>query len=123
MRNLVLCVGLMMFVAVPAVTSLQANDDDEPKYDIEQVMKEGMKGGLLRKVASGQASDEEKKKMIEMVESLPHYDLQKGDEESWKMKSEALIKAVKAVVEGEEGAAASLRTAANCMACHQAHKP
>lgn len=124
MRNLVLFLGLVTFLAVPSFANVQANnDDDEPKYEIGQVMKDGMKGGLLRKVASGQANEEETKMMMEMVASLKHYEPTKGSEESWKEKSEALEKALKGFIEGEDGAAAALRMASNCMACHQAHKP
>ena len=46
----------------------------------------------------------------------------KGEEESWKAKTGALLSAAKECAEGKEGAGDKLKAAANCMECHKAHK-
>jgi len=43
-------------------------------------------------------------------------------EASWKEKTTALLTAAKDAEAGKEGAGAALMKAANCMACHSAHK-
>lgn len=123
MRNLVLIASLVAFVAVPAAVSLQADDDDAPKYTIKKVMTDGMKAGLHKKVISGDATDEEKKVLMEMAKSLKMYEPKKGTVESWNKHVDALIKASTAAVEGEDGAGDMLKAATNCKACHDAHKP
>jgi hypothetical protein len=46
----------------------------------------------------------------------------KGEEESWKEKTTALLTAAKDVAAGKDGAGDALGKAANCMECHKAHK-
>jgi hypothetical protein len=107
------------FVSVPVTAE---EDDDKPKFTTKQVMKTAMKGGLLKKVASGDASDEEKKNLHEMLVALSKNEPKKGEAESWKELTGALVKAGKAAVEGEAGAGEMLTKAANCKACHSKHK-
>lgn len=114
------CAIALVFVGVP---TLAADDDDkEPKYTIKQVMKECFKGPLVKKVAGGKASDEEKKKLHEMLVAMSKNTPKKGDAESWKKLNAALVKAAKAAVDGDEKASAMLKKAANCKACHSKHK-
>lgn len=103
--------------------NLSSNGEQEGKpVAIKEVMKTCMKGGLCSKVAKGKANDEEKKKLVAMFEDLSKNKPPKGDEESWKKKTAALIEAAKACAEGKEGAGEALGKAANCMGCHSAHK-
>jgi mono/diheme cytochrome c family protein len=73
-------------------------------------------------VADGKATDEEKAKLVECFEALPANKPPKGEEESWKEKTAALIAAAKDCAAGKEGAGAALGKAANCAGCHGAHK-
>ena len=114
-----ICLLLGALVSVPAF----AADDDEPKHTIKEVMKKAMKGPLTKKVAGGEASDEEKKLLHEMYEAMAAQKPKKGDEESWKKLTTALVAASKAAVDGDEKAPAMLKKAANCKACHKVHKP
>jgi hypothetical protein len=121
-RKLLFCF-LSCFVAVATFTfSASAEEKDEPKYKTKEVMKAAFKGPLIKKVASGGATDEEKKKLHEMLVALSKNEAPKGEADSWKELTGALVKAGKAVVEGEDGAAAMLKKAANCKACHSKHK-
>ena len=119
MRVVVLVLSL---VAVSAVSVSVIADDGEPKYSIKDCMKACFKGPLIKKVASGEASDEDKAKLHEMMVAMTKGTPKKGDAESWKMKTAALVKAAKAAVDGDATAPAMLKKAANCKACHSVHK-
>lgn len=123
MRNLVLIASLAMFFAVPSMVNLSAQDDDEPKYTMKQVMTEGMKGGLVKKVINGDASDEEMEKFVEMSKTLAKYEPKKGDADDWKKRVETIQKALKGIADGDDDAAEALKKATNCADCHKAHKP
>lgn len=115
----------MYAVAVAAIIAagfVMADDKDKPKHDIKAVMKTAMKGGLCKKVGDGQASDAEKKELLELFEALGKNKPPKGDEKSWKEKTTALVDAAKACAENKDGAADKLKKAANCGACHKEHK-
>lgn len=101
---------------------LSASSSAEPKYKIEDVMKTAMKGGLCKKCASGKASDDEKKELVELFTALSENKPPKGEAESWKAKTSTLVAAAKAVASGEKGAGKKLGAAANCKACHDVHK-
>ena len=88
-----------------------------PKYTTKQVMKEAMKGGLLKKVIGGDASDAEKQKLVEMFQAMAEEKPKVGSAESWKKLTSKLVKAAKS------GDAATLKSASNCKACHNPHKP
>jgi hypothetical protein len=115
----VLTVGLASGLGV-----FQAADNAKPKYDIEEVMKKGMKGksSLFAKVAGGKASKEEQQKMLDMFEALGQNKPPKGDEGDWKKRTTALVLATKDMIAGKANAGQSLRKAANCGACHKAHR-
>ena len=111
-----------LLVALVVSVPVSAEDDDKPKYTTKQVMKVAMKGGLCKKVASGNASDDEKKELHGMLVALAKNKPTKGEADSWKKLTSALTKASKAVMDGEAGAADMLKKAANCKACHDKHK-
>ena len=110
---------MFSFVALPVIAD---DDDSEPKFTTKQVMKKAMKGGLLKKVASGDASDEEKKQLHEMFVALGKNEPKKGDAENWKKLTTALVKASTAAVEGDPKASGMLKKTSNCKACHDVHK-
>ncbi len=109
---------------VSGLGMFRAADDAKPKYTIEDVMKKGMKGkpSLCAKVASGKASKDDQKKLLEMFECLCKSKPPKGDEGDWKKRTEELVSATKEVINGKAAGGKALQKAANCKACHQAHK-
>ena len=113
------CLVAALWVSTPAFS---ADDDSEPKYKTKVIMKEAFKGGLVKKVAGGTASEEEVKKVHEMLVALSKNEPKKGEAESWKKLTGALVKASKAVAEGDKDAGEQLMKAANCKACHKLHK-
>ena len=111
-----------LLVACVASVRVTAQEEEKPKFTTKEVMKTAMKGGLLKKVAAGDASDEEKKQLHEMLVALSKNQPKKGDAESWKELTGALVKAGKAAVDGDADAAELLKKASNCKACHDKHK-
>ena len=116
MRNLVLLTAAIA-IGFVGVTN-QA--DGGPKT--KAAMKKCMKGGLCKKVATGQGSDEDKAALLAAFKSIAEEKPPKGDADSWKAKTTALIKAAQLAVDGDAGAGAALKKAANCKDCHTAHK-
>ena len=47
-----------------------ASADSKPKYTIKQIMKDGLKGGLAKKVIGGNASEKEKIQLLDYAISL-----------------------------------------------------
>lgn len=89
---------------------------EKDKITIKVVMKKAMTGGLCKKVASGKASDDEKKELVSLFEAMAKIDCPKGDAASWKAKTKALVDAAKA------GDGDALKKAADCAGCHSEHK-
>lgn len=117
-----LLVASMIVALGWTAVSLSSSAQDAKKPTIKEVMQVCMKGGLCKKVASGQASEDEKKKLAEMFAALHANTPPRGDEASWKEKTKALVDAANDVLAGKAGAEAALQKAANCMGCHSAHK-
>ena len=108
--------GIMVMVCMIAVPTAAE------KYSTKDVMKKAFKGGLLKKVAGGTASDEEKKELQSMLVSLSKNKPKKGEADSWKKLTGALVKAGDGAVKGDPKAGDMLKKAANCKACHNSHK-
>ncbi|MGI9472845.1 MAG: hypothetical protein ACR2NZ_15000 [Rubripirellula sp.] len=117
-----LMTGSLLMFSLVTLPVLADDDDSEPKFSTKEVMKKAMKGGLLKKVASGDASEEETKQLHSMLVALSKNEPKKGDAESWKKMTGALVKASTAAVDGDPEAGAMLKKAANCKACHNLHK-
>lgn len=110
-----------MIVALGWV-AVSMNSGAQEKVNIKEVMKVAMKGGLCAKVAKGEANEEEKKKLAGLFAALHENKPPKGEQSSWDEKTKALVEAANAVLAGKDGSGAALQKAANCMACHSAHK-
>jgi hypothetical protein len=106
-----------------AVSTQGQEKKEEEKIAIKEVMQKAHKGGLKDKVAKGEASDAEKADLLKLYKALATNKPPKGEEASWKEKTKALVDAAQAAVDGKETAGAMLNKAANCKACHDAHKP
>ncbi|MFN3150029.1 hypothetical protein [Bremerella sp.] len=119
-RVLLVLVGLVSVALLSGVA--MADKGKDSKYSTEDIMKKGFKGGLVAKVAKGEASEEDQKLVIEMLESLAKNPPHKGSEESWKEKTSALLAAAKETVDGKKGADEKLKKTMNCKACHDTHK-
>ena len=117
-----LLVASVVVVGGWVVLSMTSGAQEDKKVAIKEVMQVAMKGGLCAKVAKGEASPEEKKKLAGLFAALHENKPPRGEQSSWDAKTKALVDAANDVLAGKEGAGAKLREAANCMACHTAHK-
>jgi len=117
-----LLVASIIVISGWTVLTMTSGAQDDKKVAIKEVMKVAMKGGLTKKVADGTATDDEKKKLAGLFAALHENKPPRGEQASWDEKTKALVDAANDVLAGKEGAGANLQKAANCMACHSAHK-
>lgn len=112
-------------LAALACVPLALGATNKPKYTIKEVMKEIHKGddNIGKRVMKGQASKDDINKMVEYYASLPLNDPPRGDKQDWLAKTTALVKASQELKSGAPSALEDYKKAANCKACHQAHKP
>src|SRR4051794_9989831 len=87
------------------IVSVAGQAQDKPKYSIKDVMVKAHKGGLMKKVASGKATADEKKQLLEFYEALAANKPPAGDEADWKVKTSAIVAAAREAAEGDEAAA------------------
>jgi hypothetical protein len=117
-----LCLAAVVAVG-PAAGHLRGADDEKPKYTIKEVMKKAHKDGLLKKLADGGGTKADAEELLDLYKAMGKHKAPKGDAESWKTKTKALIDAAQAVVDDKPGALDELKKASNCAECHKAHKP
>jgi len=118
-RSLVLCSAVVAFAAI-AVTQTASAEEKKP-LPIKKIMAKAMtKKGILPKVMKGTASDAEKTELVSLMEQLAKNEAPRGDADSWKAKTAALVSAAKTA---QNGSAAALGKASKCGACHGVHKP
>ena len=125
MKRIVLAAAYVVFgtMIVSAWADHHEGDHGAAKYSIKDVMKQGHKDGLLKKVLTEKASDADKVKLLDLYLSLIENEPPQGDVAGWQEKSGAAIVAAAKVAVGRDGALAELKTATNCKACHEPHKP
>lgn len=115
-------VAIVCFTGLVSFATMSLGQSEE-KPSIKQIMKDAFKGDLLRKVGTGQASDQEKAKLLSYAKIMAEETPPKGDADSWKMKTQAFVEAAQAAVDGKEDASTLLKKSTNCKACHGPHKP
>ncbi len=113
-------VSLVALLAIVGTTLGFVAEDS--KYTTKEVMNKAHKGGLLKKVMDGKATDADKAKLVEYYEALPHNPAGKGDEAAYKKMCEAMVTAAKAAQKNENGWKIKLQKATNCKACHDTYK-
>ncbi len=112
--------GVTFLFTIATVSGIALAQDGSDA--IKKVMKVAMKGALLKTVASGKANAKQKDELLQLLKDMAKAKPPKGDEASWKKKTDALVDGAQNEVEGKAGAGAQLKTAANCKACHDVHK-
>jgi hypothetical protein len=123
MRKCLVLVALLAGVTLAARLELvRAGEKNEPKYKTKEVMKLAHKDGLLKKVLEGDASKEDKQMLLDLYVALSLNPPKKGEADSWKMKTAALVDCAKSVVANSDGGIDKLKKAADCKGCHSVHK-
>lgn len=102
--------------------AVNAQEKEEEKIPIKKVMETAHKSGLWKKVVAKTATEEEEAELLKLYKALSANTPPKGDKESWKTKTDALVKAAQAAVDDKDDAGQLLTKAANCAACHKVHK-
>ena len=118
-------------VAIAAITLVAAgcasssSSGTKPSLSIEHIMEDGFKGkeSLSARIAKGQGSTEDFKKMAFLTKELALNKAPKGDLASWTEKTKALQAAAESLAAGKPGALDGFKSAVNCKACHSVHKP
>jgi hypothetical protein len=116
--------GLRCLLLIVTAVFLVAAQDK--KLTIVEIMKKTHEQGgeeLMKKVANGKASKEEKQLLVDLYKMMAEHKPSKGSEESWKEKTKLLIEAAEEALKGNSGAGQKLKRAANCQACHDVHHP
>lgn len=90
---------------------------------IPEIMETAFKGGLAKKVAAGEANDQEKRELLSLVIDLMENDPPQGDPVRWKTMTGKLMTDAAKMVLGREGAGEELTKSMNCKACHEHYKP
>ena len=92
---------------------------------ISEIMKEAHKRPhqLLKVVSKGEASDDQKARLVALYESMAKQAPPVGEQAKWDELNSALVDAAKKVQEGVDGAERLLKKASNCVGCHKHHKP
>jgi hypothetical protein len=124
-----LAIASLSGVSIFAGSAHFASGADAAKPSIEDVMKKAFKGkgkdkstALVAIVASGKGTPEQNKQMVEACEALVGQKPPKGDQKEWDKRCADLLAAAKAVAGGDKKAGMTLQKAADCKACHTAHK-
>jgi hypothetical protein len=124
-------VGRLVVVAVAlaggaglALSAAWAVPTDAQKAQMKEIMLVGHKNddAIVKKVAAGKATAEEKAKLLEYYKTLAMLEPSRGSKESWTEKTGAAVKAAQALVDGAPNAAALVKAASDCKGCHSVHK-
>jgi hypothetical protein len=78
---------------------------------------------VAKRATMGKATMEELKALAEGYHAMAKAKPPEGDLASWKEKTTKAATAADALVKGEPDASERYKQAANCKACHDAHKP
>ena len=123
MRITLLSITAIALLCLGFNHTFNGNEPISDARPIKEVMAETMKSGLIRKVVSGDATDEEKVKFLDHFIDLTENEPPKGEADAWATKTNRILALTAKVMVGREGAGEELKKEANCMACHKEFKP
>ncbi len=122
--------GLAFAVAVTGLSLTVFADEDKPvdkkkPADIHDVMEWSHKGkeSIASHVKDGKGTDEEIEMLVIYYNFMAKQKPPEGDMDSWKSKTDALVKAINKVQKKDASGVAEFKEAVNCKACHNVHKP
>jgi hypothetical protein len=104
--------------------------DDAKQLSISMIMVQAhlkphnrsSRNNLDNKVVDGKATDEEKKKLLQLYTALGKQKPPRGKIEEWNKRTDELVESLKAVYAGEKDAKERFIRAKDCKACHTAHE-
>lgn len=122
--------GIVAAMAVASLTLTafadhhEEGDKKNPK-DTHDVMEWGHKGkdSIAARVKDGKGTAEEIDLLVVYYNVMAKSKPPEGDMDSWKTKTQALVKTINNVKAKKPNAVAEYKEALNCKACHKLHKP
>jgi hypothetical protein len=113
---------LILAIGMGSVAVATATKPTPAPKTVKEVMKIAHKDGLLKKVTDGDASDEEKKQLLDLYIDMLEGEPAKGEKSAWLMAAGATVVSAAKVVTGREGAVEELKKTTDCKACHSVFK-
>ncbi len=116
--------AVLLTATSPILSAAEDLTKKEPK-DIHDVMEWAHKGkeSVAAKVRDGKGTPDEINTLLRFYKFMATQKPELGDDASWQAKTAALVAAAEKLKKGDAGAAEAFKTAVNCKACHDAHKP
>ena len=113
--------GLAMVIGMAIVHG----EDAKPKVTIKEIMKNDNKGddSIVKQIIAGKGTPEQVSRLQADYKLLPDLEPPRGDKESWKAKSAALMQATDALKLDDQASIAKFKDAVSCRQCHQVHRP
>lgn len=114
----------VLAVAVLLGAAPQAKDKKPKPKTIKQIMEETHKGAdnPASEVRHGRGTPEMAKTLLAAYQQMNAMKPPRGDEKSWKSRTEAVIAALKDVIDKKSGAVDRLYSATDCRNCHDPHR-
>lgn len=109
---------ILALFSLASIGFLAAEKTDD--LSISDIMKAAHKGGLLKRVQAPDASEKDKKQLLEFYQALAKLDPPQGSKSDWDERTAKIIEAAQSAVEGDPS---KLKRAVNCRDCHNYHKP
>ena len=92
-------------------------------FSIKQVMQLAHENRLYRELLKEKVDPAVAERLGRLYESLSKQSPPKGDEESWRERTTALLESTRKVVAGDADGPGEFRRAVNCNSCHSRHRP
>jgi hypothetical protein len=124
MKRMVALLGMSVSVSLSLLATTGASTPQKSKQNIREVCRLAhAPNGLLRQVTKGAAVKQEAEQLRDLYYELGRNKPPAGEVADWRRRVGEMINATTAVIDGEENGRLLLTKAANCFACHKAHKP
>ncbi len=122
--GITVCVASMI-AGGALISGLNAAEGKDPTKEFMKLYHKAPKGTdpVCKKAVDGKASKAELTQLVAGYKAMCSAKPPKGDDASWKEKTEKLLAAAQALQSGAPDGAAKYKEAVNCKACHSAHKP
>ena len=117
-----LIAGAVAVFSLALLLEASQGQEKKAKYEIKEVMKQAMKGGLAKKVAEGKATEAEKKQLVDLFVALHENNPPRGEKGAWEKATLALVDASKAAEKGDDKAGKAIAKLINCANCHKQFK-
>jgi hypothetical protein len=117
----ILLLAAWSLLQVPSPLPARDNQGTSPTT-IKDVMITAYKEKLAKRVIQGEATSDDKERLLKLYQALAEARPPRGSRTSWQKKTGALVQAAQAAIEGQANAPMLLKKTMECGACHATHK-